>query len=529
VSTAGFETRPARTVARPATILTTVVAMIIAVLSVVLPAQAAPAVGTGYWHTSGRQLLDAANQPVRIAGINWFGFETANYSPHGLWTRDYKSVLDQIKATGYNSLRLPYSDDIFKPGVMPNSIDFYQKNADLQGLNPLQVMDKIVAYCGQIGLKVILDRHRPDAAGQSELWYTATVPESTWIADLKNLATRYLGNPAVIGIDLHNEPHGTATWGSGSSATDWRLAAERGGNAVLSVNPNLLIFVEGVEKYNGTGGWWGGNLRGAADFPVRLSVANRLVYSPHEYATSVFHQTWFDDPSYPANLPGLWDAAWGYLFKNNVAPVWVGEFGTTLQSPLDQTWLHTLVTYLRPTAQYGADSYQWSFWSLNPNSGDTGGILNDDWTTINTTKDAYLTPIKFPLDGTGTPPTSTATPTVTTTPTASPTASPTPTATASPTAGGKSCAAAFAVASSWNGGFTGTVKVTAGPAAISQWRVGLTLPSGTSITNVWNGQLTGTTVSSLAWNGSVAAGASVEFGFQGAGSPTGVSPGCTAG
>lgn len=39
--------------------------------------------GAGYWHTSGRQLLDEANHPVRIAGINWFGFETANYSPTG--------------------------------------------------------------------------------------------------------------------------------------------------------------------------------------------------------------------------------------------------------------------------------------------------------------------------------------------------------------------------------------------------------------------------------------------------------------
>ena len=37
----------------------------------------------GYWHTSGSQLLDANNQPVRITGVNWFGLETANYAPHG--------------------------------------------------------------------------------------------------------------------------------------------------------------------------------------------------------------------------------------------------------------------------------------------------------------------------------------------------------------------------------------------------------------------------------------------------------------
>src|SRR5438445_174519 len=53
------------------------------------------AAGKGYWHTAGAQILDANNRPVRIAGINWFGFETLSYSPHGLWTRNYKSMLDQ--------------------------------------------------------------------------------------------------------------------------------------------------------------------------------------------------------------------------------------------------------------------------------------------------------------------------------------------------------------------------------------------------------------------------------------------------
>ena len=43
--------------------------------------------------------------------------------------------------------------------------------------------------------------------------------------------------------------------------------------------------------------------------------------------------------------------------------------------------------------------------ALNPDSGDTGGLLNDDWTTVNTTKDNMLNPIKFPLDGSGATPT----------------------------------------------------------------------------------------------------------------------------
>jgi endoglucanase len=61
-------------------------------------------IGQGYWHTSGSQILDAQNQPVRIAGINWFGFETPNYVVHGLDVRSYKDMLGQIKSLHYNTI-----------------------------------------------------------------------------------------------------------------------------------------------------------------------------------------------------------------------------------------------------------------------------------------------------------------------------------------------------------------------------------------------------------------------------------------
>jgi len=102
------------------------------------------------------------------------------------------------------------------------------------------------------------------------------------------LAQHYASNSTVIGADLFNEPKKSATWGNSAPATDWNKAAERCGNAVLAANPNWLIIVEGVEKYNNQTTWWGGNLTGAAAFPVVLSVNNKLVYSPHEYPSSVF-------------------------------------------------------------------------------------------------------------------------------------------------------------------------------------------------------------------------------------------------
>ncbi|MFE7271304.1 cellulase family glycosylhydrolase [Streptomyces sp. NPDC057623] len=476
--------------------------------------QAAEA-GAGYWHTSGRQILDASGQPVRIAGINWFGFETGNHVPHGLWSRDYKSMLDQMTSLGYNTLRLPFSDDILKSGTLPDSINFDGgKNADLQGLTSLQVMDRIVAYAGQIGLKIVLDRHRPDAAGQSALWYTTAVPESTWIANLKALATRYAGNPTVVGIDLHNEPHDPACWGCGDTTRDWRLAAQRAGNAVLSANPDLLVMVEGVQSHDGVNGWWGGNLMGVAQYPVQLNVPNRLVYSAHDYATSVAQQPWFSDPSFPANMPGVWDKYWGYIFKQNIAPVWLGEFGTTLQSTVDQKWLTALVTYLRSTSTYGADSFHWTFWSWNPNSGDTGGILKDDWSTVDTVKDGYLAAIKapgFPGGGGGDPD-------------------------PDPDPGGNgACGAAYTVSSDWGGGFNAEVKVTnTGAAPLTSWKVTWTWSGSQRVTSMWNASYTQTgatvTASNAAHNGAVPVGGSASFGFGGAPGGGGVpSVSCAAG
>lgn len=481
-------------------------ALCAAVAALLLPLAGAPSAGAaepgdGYWHTSGRQLLDAAGRPVRIAGVNWFGFETDVHAPHGLWARDYKSMIDQMKSLGYNTIRMPFSDDILKPGTMPGSISFDGKNTDLQGLDSLQVLDRIVAYAGRSGLKVVLDRHRPDAAGQSALWYTAAVPETTWIANLKALAARYDGDPTVIGIDLHNEPHDPACWGCGDTTRDWRLAAERAGNAVLSVNPDLLVFVEGVQSYNGVNGWWGGNLMGVADHPVRLDVPNRLVYSAHDYATSVAQQSWFSDPSFPANMPGIWDKYWGYIFKQDIAPVWLGEFGTTLESTVDQKWLSALTTYLRSTSAYGSDSFHWTFWSWNPNSGDTGGILNADWTTVNTVKDGYLADIKAPGFPAGEPED--------------------PDDPGEPGGDGPACSAAYTVTNDWGGGFNAEVKVTnTGTVPLKSWTVKWTWPGAQKVTNMWNASYTQSgptvTAANAAHNGAVPAGGSASLGFGGA-------------
>ncbi|MFZ4374275.1 MAG: Calx-beta domain-containing protein, partial [Mycobacterium sp.] len=361
----------------------------------------------GFLRTSGNQILDSQGKTVQISGVNWFGMESTTQAPHGLWSRSYKEMINEMAGLGFNTIRLPYSSELLHTTAAPNGIDF-SKNADLQGLSGLQVMDAIVAYAGQQGMRVILDHHRSGAgAGTSDngLWYDSTYTEDAWVADWVTLANRYKTNSTVIGFDLHNEPH-SGVWGGGG-ATDWARAAERAGNAALAVNPNLLMFVEGVGSYQGQNYWWGGNLMGVKDRPIVFNVANRLVYSPHDYPNSVFPQTWFQTADFGAGLPAVFRKAWGYIYEQNIAPIYIGEFGTKLVDPKDAIWLEAITSYISGDLDNngttdiaaGNQGINWTFWSWNPNSGDTGGILADDWKTVNQNKMAYLTPIQFSAAG----------------------------------------------------------------------------------------------------------------------------------
>lgn len=370
----------------------------------------APASGAGFLRTSGNQIVDQNGNPVKLSGVNWFGMENNTYAPHGLWTRGYKDMMDQMKQLGFNLIRLPFASQTLEAGSMANGIDF-SLNPDLQGLNGQQVMDKIIAYAGQIGLRVMLDHHRSSAGAgaDSGLWYEGAYTDARFVSDWQALAARYANNPTVIGADLHNEPHGAATWGSGNVATDWRLAAERAGNAILSVNPNWLIVVEGVESGPSGNYWWGGNLSAAGANPVRLNVPGRLVYSPHDYPASVFNQPWFSDSNYPNNLAAVWDRNWGYLFRTGTAPLLLGEFGSKLETASDRAWFAKITQYLGGDLDTngtndlaaGQQGISWTFWSWNPNSGDTGGILNDDWRTVRQDKVDALRPIQGVILGGG--------------------------------------------------------------------------------------------------------------------------------
>ncbi|MGW1271000.1 glycosyl hydrolase family 18 protein [Streptomyces sp. NPDC002491] len=94
---------------------------------------------------------------------------------------------------------------------------------------------------------------------------------------------------------------------------------------------------------------------------------------------------------------------------------------------------------------------------------------------------------------------------------------------AGPAQAATTATATYTKASDWGTGFEGrwTVKNT-GATAISSWTVEWDFPSGTSVTSAWDADVTSAgvhwTAKNKSWNGSLAPGASVSFGFNGAGS-----------
>jgi chitinase len=100
---------------------------------------------------------------------------------------------------------------------------------------------------------------------------------------------------------------------------------------------------------------------------------------------------------------------------------------------------------------------------------------------------------------------------------------------ASPAEAAPSATATYAKVSDWGTGFEGkwTVKNT-GTTSLSSWTVEWDFPSGTAVTSAWDADVTSSgthwTAKNKSYNGTLAAGASVSFGFNGTGS--GAPSGC---
>ncbi|MDE3188002.1 MAG: cellulase family glycosylhydrolase, partial [Acidobacteriota bacterium] len=299
----------------------------------------------------------------------------------GLDKAPLATIVAQIRATGVNSVRLPWANETLErnPVVADYAV---AANPEFRGKHAMDVMDAVIAALAEAHIMVILDNHVSRAdwccseTDGNGLWYNAEYPETKWLADWQTIVRRYKKQKWVVGADLRNELRSGAAWGGDNPKLDWHAAAERGGDAVLAANPRLLVMVEGPE--------YSTNFAGVDKLPVRLKVAHRLVYSPHAYAPP--------EPGF-ANYEQMVEVYAGrvgmLMTMKDAAPIWVGEFGTCQKLDCGQNsdWFRLFIRYLKEHPEVG-----WSYWPLNgtQSSGagrkydtlETYGLLTTDYRGI---------------------------------------------------------------------------------------------------------------------------------------------------
>lgn len=386
------------------------------------------------------EIVDMYGNPVWLTGCNWFGYNVTTQCFDGVWSRNMHEMLNEMADHGFNLMRVPMSTQILlqwknhDPDPYMVKINEW-KNPELtvegvQGGTPkysFDIWNMAVQWCRENGIKIMIDIHSATTASnghQYPLWYDSNYSTDDWLEALAWFAEYYKDDDTIIAIDLKNEPHGKndgqgmAIWDDSTAENNWKYAAERGAAAVLEQNPNLLIMVEGNEVYpkfeNGKdwnspaidyahyddpnaqafhGAWWGGNFRGARDFPVDLGeYQSQLVYSPHDYGPLVWEQEWFKkDFTRQTLLDDYWYDTWAYLIEEKISPLLMGEWGGFIDETHDPTgdnkkWMQILRDYMIEKHIHH------TFWCFNENSGDTGGLLTNDFQDWDVDKYEFVKP-----------------------------------------------------------------------------------------------------------------------------------------
>jgi hypothetical protein len=58
------------------------------------------------------------------AVLNWYGFETPDEIAHGLWAQDYHTTINDIAVLGYNTIRIPFSNQMVEDPIVPQNLSF---------------------------------------------------------------------------------------------------------------------------------------------------------------------------------------------------------------------------------------------------------------------------------------------------------------------------------------------------------------------------------------------------------------------
>ena len=396
----------------------------------VAPVTAAAAGNTqdDWLHVEGDKIVDKDGHEVWLTGVNWFGYNVGSQVFDGVWSVNMHHCLELIADHGFNLLRVPMSTEIILqwknkgPDPMVKVNTYENPELTEEGVEggtikySFDIWNQAVEWCKELGIKIMIDIHcaSTNSAGHNvPLWYDDKYSTKDWLDALAWMTEYYKDDDTIIAMDLKNEPHGKtdegkfAKWDGSTDENNWRYAAERGAKAVLDVNPNMLIMVEGIEVYpkfeDGEswsspstdyarypyspyhGAWWGANFRGLKEFPIDLGEhQSQLVYSPHDYGPEVWKQEWFylDDPGKTFTretlLDDYWRDTWAFIAEDHIGPLLMGEWGGWVDDEHDKTGENR--HWLKEIRDYMIDMHiHHTFWCFNENSSDTGGLVYDNF------------------------------------------------------------------------------------------------------------------------------------------------------
>ena len=355
-------------------------------------------------------------ESLLIKGVSWFGLESRScYIGEGA-AGPLSAYADFLKFHGFNAVRMPLAADAVIADRRARCLNqgiYVTNNPELEGLSYLTVVERFIELLGEHGLLVLLDVHNMRAGEWPEQGWPATPLGATeGISTLRTtwriLAKRFC-NPRrfwnVFAADLKNEPHGLY-WGPAQGDASlypanmrWDSTAGAIGTEVHRLCSRWLLFVEGVGQcrdvvstdnneahhpcqhpaavgqdttYNA---FWGENLQGVRMSPILITderdgepVHDKVVYSPHSYGPGVFAQHYFQDSDFASHMPAIWDMQYGFISRDDAAPVIIGEWGGRGNGD-DGIWQEAFREYLTER-QIGS-----FYWSLNPESQDTGGLI----------------------------------------------------------------------------------------------------------------------------------------------------------
>jgi endoglucanase len=109
-------------------------------------------------HTSGRYIVDATARRFKLLSVNWYGGSDELFVPGGLDVRPRQDIANLIRSLGFNSVRLPYSDEMVlrNPIIAPSLL---VANPDLVGMRAIVAFVAVVEACTDAGLAVVINDH----------------------------------------------------------------------------------------------------------------------------------------------------------------------------------------------------------------------------------------------------------------------------------------------------------------------------------------------------------------------------------